>query len=502
VKRRHELSFDNRTTVCGARNKRLCARSNQREHFAAAARLRAIKEKDRGPREAAHMTDVNEILSSRAPRYTSYPTAPHFHAGIGAQLFASWLRDLPQEMPLSLYFHIPFCDTLCWFCGCHTAVINNYRPVADYVDTLLEEMRMVAGHLSAKRRVRHIHWGGGSPTILSASDIARLDAGTRALFDVAPDAEFAIEIDPRGFSRETAQALAQAGVNRASIGVQDCDAKVQAAINRIQSRTETRSVIQMLRGLGIRDINLDLIYGLPHQTAESITRTVVFAQALKPSRLAVFGYAHVPSFKKHQALIAEDVLPRPRERLEQEALIHALLTQGGYQSIGIDHYARLNDPLAIAARNGTMARNFQGYTTDQAPALIGFGASAISALPQGYVQNTVPTAAWRTLVQAGKLTPARGIALTQGDRIRRHIIERLMCDLAVDLAQVRRRFALPQNWFAEEIEKLQTLVQAGLATIDQEKVAVAGPYRQAARLLAAVFDRYLEQGAARHAVTA
>lgn len=445
---------------------------------------------------------MHELLASRAPRYTSYPTAPHFHAGIGGQAFAGWLRELPEDMPLSLYVHIPFCDTLCWFCGCHTTVVNNYRPVSGYLDTLLAEMRMVAGLLGRRRMVTHIQWGGGSPTILSPRDILRLDDHVRTLFDVSPDAEFGVEIDPRGFTRETATTLARCGVNRASIGLQDCDPKVQAAINRIQTRTETRRAVQMLRGLGIRNINLDLIYGLPHQTAESIARTVAFALALKPSRLAVFGYAHVPGFKKHQALIAQNTLPDPRERLDQEALIHALLTAGGCRAIGLDHYARPGDPMFVAAHDGRLNRNFQGYTTDRAPALIGLGASAISSLPQGYAQNATSTAAWRAMVESGKPGTMRGIALTRDDRIRRYIIERLMCDMTIDLDDVRRRFALPAGWLDADLARLEPLSRAGLVTLHGEKIAVCGTHRQAVRLAAAAFDSYLKQEDARHAVTA
>jgi len=452
--------------------------------------------------DVARMNDTDQILASRAPRYTSYPTAPHFHAGIDGQTFASWVRNLPEGMPLSLYLHIPFCDTLCWFCGCHTTVVNNYRPVSGYLDTLLAEMSMIAGLLGARRTVTHIHWGGGSPTILSPQDIVRLDQHTRMLFNVEPEAEFAIEIDPRGFTRETAVALAQAGVNRASIGLQDCDPKVQAAINRVQTRTETRRAVQMLRGLGIRNINLDLIYGLPNQSADSIARTVAFALALRPSRLAVFGYAHVPGFKKHQSLIAQNTLPGPRERLDQEALMHALLTAGGCRAIGLDHYARADDPLFAAAYEGRLGRNFQGYTTDRAPALIGFGASAISSLPQGYAQNATATAAWRALVESGKPGTMRGAALTQDDRIRRHVIERLMCDMAVDLADVRGRFALPAGWFTADIARLQPLVHNGLIAVHGEKIAVCGAHRQAARLAAACFDAYLKPEETRHAVTA
>lgn len=448
------------------------------------------------------MRDDREIFSSRAPRYTSYPTAPHFHPGIRADIFSSWLRNLPDRGPLSLYFHVPFCDTLCWFCGCHTTVIRKYRPMAAYLESLLSEMRLIAGLLGARRRVSHIHWGGGSPTLLSPADMARLDAETRSLFDVLPDAEFAVEIDPRGFAPATAQALARAGVTRASIGLQDCDPKVQAAINRIQTEDETREAIDLLRRLGIGRINLDLIYGLPHQNQAGIARTLEFAHSLQPGRLAVFGYAHVPSFKKHQALIPESALPGFEERLDQEALIHDRLLTFGYRAVGLDHYARADDPLARAAADGGLRRNFQGYTTDDAPTLIGFGPSAISSLPQGYGQNATATPVWRKMIESGQSAVQKGIALTAEDRVRRHVIERLMCDLAVDLAAVRRRFALPEGWFDPELEKLQPMAEKNLVRVTRDRIAVTGPFRQTARLAAAAFDTWLERSIQRHAMTA
>lgn len=445
---------------------------------------------------------ASQILAARAPRYTSYPTAPHFSAAVDGGTYRTWLDGLPDGMPLSLYLHVPFCDTLCWFCGCHTTVVNNYRPVRSFLDTLLLEMRLVAQQLGARRKVSHIHWGGGSPTLLAPADIERLNAETRRLFDVLPEAEFAVEIDPRDFRPATARALAAAGLTRASIGVQDCDPKVQAAINRVQTDAETGRAVDLLRQLGIAHINLDLIYGLPYQTRAGIARNLEFAHSLRPGRLAVFGYAHVPSFKKHQSLIPETALPGLEERLEQEALIHDRLLALGYRAIGLDHYARADDPLAKAASDGGLHRNFQGYTTDGAAALIGFGPSAISRLPQGYGQNAVSTHQWRSSIQAGEPAIRSGIALTWEDRVRGHVIERLMCDMAVDLSAVSRTFALPRRWFAAELDKLKPLQEAKLISITGDVVAVTGPFRQAARLAAAAFDTRLDQDAKRHAMTA
>src|SRR5579863_3999652 len=236
------------------------------------------------------MLQVSEIFSAKVPRYTSYPTAPHFHSGIDEIVYRDWLKDLPVDTPLSLYVHIPFCDTLCWFCGCHTTAVKSYKPVSDYRELLQEEIRLVSRALGGHRPVSHIHWGGGSPTLLHIGDIAGLDADLRSHFDVLPDAEFSIEIDPRGLDRATVTALKKAGVNRASIGLQDCNAKVQQAINRIQSNEETIEAVSLLREAGISSLNIDLVYGLPHQTLENWEATLNFAHWLNPDRLSVFGY--------------------------------------------------------------------------------------------------------------------------------------------------------------------------------------------------------------------
>ena len=257
------------------------------------------------------------ILDARVPRYTSYPTAPHFHPGIGPETYRQWLSEIPSDLPLSLYFHIPFCDTLCWFCGCHTSVVNNYAPVADYCNLLQREIKLVSHALGSRHKVNHIHWGGGSPTMLRPNDIVRLNAATRRHFDVAVQAEFAVEIDPRGLNNDVVTALAAAGLTRASIGVQDCNPLVQKAINRIQSPEETSLAITMLRDAGVESINLNLLYGLPQQTLEGWANTLRFAVEMTPDRLSVFGYAHLPSFKRHQALISAASLPDADTRLCQ-----------------------------------------------------------------------------------------------------------------------------------------------------------------------------------------
>lgn len=432
------------------------------------------------------------------PRYTSYPTAPHFHAGVDAAVYRGWLAELHPETPLSLYLHVPFCDTLCWFCGCHTRIVNRYAPVAGYHRTLLDEIDLVAGTFGGPRTVRHIHWGGGSPTILRPADILDLAARLRAHFTIAPDAEFAVEIDPRGVTAATVEALADAGVTRASIGVQDVNPAVQKAVNRIQPPEVTAAVAGMLRDAGIGRLNVDIMYGLPHQTVDGMRRTVESVLELAPGRIALFGYAHVPWMKKHQQQIDEAVLPGREERHALMVTTAETLVAAGYVWIGLDHFARPEDPLARAQAEGRLHRNFQGYTADPCPALIGLGASAIGALPDGYAQNDTQVRTWRAAVEAGTFPVARGIALDVDDRVRRAVIERLMCDLAVDVAAVARRFGRAPDTLAPAFAALAPLSRDGLCRIDGWTVTIPDDARVLMRAVAACFDKYLDTGAGRH----
>ena len=441
-----------------------------------------------------------ELLASRVPRYTSYPTAPHFHAGIDAATCENWLSQLPAKMPLSLYVHIPFCDTLCWFCGCHTKVVNVYSPVASYLDLIRVELTRVAKITGSGHPVTHIHFGGGSPTLLKPEDFAEIASQIRTHFAVARNAEFAVEIDPRGLSDAMITAMAKAGVNRASIGVQDIDPVVQRAVNRIQPFETTKAVIDKLRAVGIHNLNVDIMYGLPHQTVSHVEKTVEAMVSLSPNRLAVFGYAHVPHMKRHMSLIDEKVLPSTDERISQFDHAQSALIAAGYEPIGLDHFALPDDPMAIAARNGILSRNFQGYTTDRAPALIGIGASAISSLPQGYLQNETDVPKYRELIKAGKLPTARGVALTAEDKVRRAIIERLMCSLRVDLAEVAREHDFVPEHFSHEMARLKELQRLGFVEIDAWKISVPADQRAAVRLVCAAFDEYLDPAAARHAL--
>jgi len=471
-----------------------------REHFPEALRQR----NEPAPTVTSNpkMIDPAKLFAARVPRYTSYPTAPHFHAGIGEADYRAWLAGLPPGEPISLYVHIPFCDTLCWFCGCNTTVVNTYSPVSGYFDLLMREMDMVAEALSPGHPVTHLHFGGGSPTLLSPQDFLHLNRHLRGLFAIAPGAEIAIEIDPRGFTGDMAQALAEAGVTRASIGVQDCDPAVQKAINRIQPQEVTEDAVRLLRDAGIHALNIDLIYGLPHQTVAGLERTIGTVLELGPDRLAIFGYAHVPHFKKHMALIPESTLPVTAERMDQAQAAEAMLIASGYVPIGIDHFAKPGDSLAIARRLGRLSRNFQGYTTDSAPALIGLGASSIGALPQGYVQNFADVPSWRSTILRGALPVAKGIALSGQDRARRAVIERLMCDREVDVDAVAKNYGLEPGTFDAALKNLEEFRRDGLVSICEGKITIPPHWKAATRLVCAMFDTYLDPRIHKHAVAA
>lgn len=444
--------------------------------------------------------DLLQTYSAPVPRYTSYPTAPHFSEAIGAGAYASWLARLQPNADLSLYAHVPFCDTLCWFCGCHTKITRRYEPVAAYLQAMRQEIASISALVPPAARVRHIHWGGGSPTILEPEDIISLSTALRSAFQIADDAEFAVEIDPRDLKAGCLDALAQAGLTRASIGVQDFDPKVQRAINRVQPFEETRDVIDGLRARGVRAINIDLMYGLPYQSERRIADTVAKVLQLAPKRIALFGYAHVPWMKRHQDMIPVESLPGVPERFAQAEFAARLLTDAGYVRIGLDHFAQADDPLARATALGALKRNFQGYTTDSADALIGFGASAISRLPQGFVQNAVPIADYIRRAHAGEPATTRGYRFYGDDLRRAFVIERLMCDLALDWGSVERAFGYAGDLREESEQDLATFRSDGLISFTDNGFAVTQAGRPFVRSICAAFDAYLGAGRARHSL--
>lgn len=432
------------------------------------------------------------MLAERTvPRYTSYPTAPHFSAAVGAGSYAEWLSALPADATLSLYIHVPFCTELCFYCGCNTRAVRKREPVEAYAERLIEEIALL-GALRG-RRVTHLHWGGGTPSILGPRRLKTIAARLASLFDLSALKEHAIELDPRRLDTPLIRTLAEIGVSRASLGVQDVSPRVQHAIGRIQPFELVERAAGGLRDAGIAALNIDLMYGLPEQTAREVARSAELAASLGPQRLALFGYAHVPWFKTHQRLIEEAALPGARERLVQAEAAAETLCGLGYQAVGLDHFARPNDALAVAARDKRLRRNFQGYTTDDADALIGIGASAIGRLPQGFVQNAPDVAGYSRAIAAGRFATVKGIALSHDDRLRSTIIERLMCDLAVDLDAFGGA-----TRFAAERGALAPLAAQGLVAIDGARIAMTAAGRPFVRLAAAAFDAYLAASAKRH----
>lgn len=434
------------------------------------------------------------------PRYTSYPTAPHFSGDVNAADAAGWMLTLPDDARVSLYLHVPFCRDLCLYCGCNTKATRRDEPLNAYVETLRAEIALVRRSIGRRLTVAAIHWGGGTPSLLPAGAFETLLEDLGQAFAIDPDAEHAIELDPRYVDTLLVRRLAALGINRASLGVQDIDPRVQAAIGRIQPAESVTLAVEALRGAGIRSINLDLIFGLPHQTVEGIRRTAAAAAGWRPDRLAVFGYAHVPWMKPHQGVIDAATLPGAAERLGLEAAMRETLIDHGYVPVGLDHFARAGDALARAAASGHLHRNFQGYTTDDAEALIGLGASSIGKLPQGYLQNETAVAAWRRAVEEGRLPIARGHRMTADDRLRAAVIERLMCDLSVDLAAVAADFGAPVEVFADDLDAVRLLAEDGLAVVEGWRVRVPEEHRTLVRLAAAAFDAYLDRGRGRHSM--
>ncbi|MEM7212095.1 MAG: oxygen-independent coproporphyrinogen III oxidase [Pseudomonadota bacterium] len=434
------------------------------------------------------------------PRYTSYPTAPHFGEAIGPADYSEWLRGLDPSEPISLYLHIPFCRQLCWYCGCNMKLATRDAPIAQYAANLMDEIKLLDRHLPARMKVSHLALGGGTPTALDPDNLARIVESLTTRFDFLPGAELSIESDPRTLSKEMIRRIGALGFTRASFGVQEFDRTVQVAINRVQPPEMVRDAVERLCHAGVKGINFDLIYGLPHQTAATVERTVHLCAEMDPDRIALFGYAHVPWMAKRQRKIDEAALPGADARAEQASVAAEALIGEGFDPVGLDHFARPMDPLALAERNGTLRRNFQGYTTDTARTLIGLGATSISRTPDGYVQNTAETGAWARAVSAGILPVGKGIVLTHDDRLRGNVIEQLMCNGTVDLAEAARRFEAPINWAGSAGPALADLVRDGVITSSGMRIALTEEGRPLVRVVAAAFDAYLGNRHARHSV--
>ncbi len=446
------------------------------------------------------ITTVEQLVrhAKPGPRYTSYPPATEFRPSIDAERVKAELARMAATAPtapVALYCHLPFCRSLCWYCGCNVTATRNRSRATGYVDTLLTEIAMVGAALG-KRPVVEIALGGGSPNFLSVDDLTRLISGLRHHLDVSPDMVGTVELDPRDTARAQLEVLARGGFRRMSIGVQDFDAKVQDAINRHQSAAQTAQLVADARELGFDQVNIDLVYGLPHQTTDTVEHTLAEVLRIEPAQIALFGYAHLPSRLPHQQLVERaGPLPGPPERAALLLRAAAILTAAGYQRIGFDHFARPDAELAIAAREGRLTRSFQGYMVKRADALIGCGASAISDTGQMYWQNTPDVADWAKAVSAGSLPVARGVALDADDRLRRDVIERLMCDGTIDLAGASARHGIEvEQHLAAELARLAEPATAELVDYDRSARTLTATNlgRPLVRNICMVFDRYLD----------
>ncbi len=445
-----------------------------------------------------HSTWTDLALAERAvPRYTSYPTALHFKPDISAATYAGWLAALPADASLSLYLHVPFCAEMCNYCGCHTKVVRRREPIDKYLARLLAEIDLIAD-LTPARSVRRLHWGGGTPTMLGVDSMIEVAARVARRFDLTRVTEHAVELDPRHVDDAIARGLAGMGATRASLGVQDLNPHVQQAIGRIQPFEMVARAVDALRSAGIAAINTDLMYGLPDQSEHDLTASIARVLTLAPSRVALFGYAHVPWFKTHQRLIQENALPNAEARLRQARAAHDAFTAAGYEAIGLDHFARADDPLAVAARQGRLYRNFQGYTDDESDALIGFGASSIGRLPQGFVQNAPDFGAYFRAIDAGHPATVRGYGLSPEDKLRGDAIAQLMCQGAVDLAELARIHGAEPSFFDKDLVKLDELAELGMVERGRRSVRITENGRPFLRLAAAAFDAH-GMTASRHA---
>lgn len=440
------------------------------------------------------LLEKHGLFSARVPRYTSYPPANRFQDNLGQRFQADWLRAVPQGAEVSAYIHIPFCKRLCWFCACRTQGTSSLRPVDAYIDVLLQEIDAARQLVAPNLRLSRLHIGGGTPTILTPALMTRLVTAMTDAFPFAPDHEFSVEIDPTSTAEGILSTLADLGLNRASIGIQDFAPAVQDAIGRHQSFEETHTVVEELRGHGVDSVNFDLLYGLPHQTRASLTSTLAQVQSLGPDRVALYGYAHVPWMSKRQVVIDSDSLPDAPERFQMAELARTRMESSGFTTIGIDHFARPSDGLARAQRKGTLTRNFQGYTDDQSTTLIGFGASAISRFEQGYVHNAVSTLAYSERIKAGGLAGFKGAALTDTDKLIGAMVEGLMCYGAFDPVALSARY--PDAHV--EIDALCTdlLRDYGdvLHRVD-DRLVLDPDYMALSRVIAARVDDFTPEGA-------
>lgn len=429
------------------------------------------------------------------PRYTSYPTAVEFSESFTSQRYIEKLEDAARrpEEPVSLYVHLPFCRERCSFCGCNVIITQKPGVASAYIDDLEREIEVVAARLGKRTRLVQYHWGGGTPTFLSLQEIERVWNAFAKHFTFAPDAEIAIEVDPRVTTHRQVELLVQLGFNRFSMGVQDFDTEVQESVNRYQTYNQTKDLHDYLRGLGVDSINHDFIYGLPRQSPETFRTTIEQAIGLRPERVAVYSYAYVPWIKSNQkAIVVEDLPPR-EVKLQLFGIAHEIFTRAGYEQIGMDHFALSTDSLARAAREHTLFRNFMGYTTHPARDYIGFGVSSISDLGGAFAQNTKKLSRYREALDKGLPPIERGFERSRDDEIRRDVIQSLMCNFFLDIGDIERRFGIAfASYFADSLRELdEGPVVHGFVKRSDAAIEVTKPGRLFVRNVCMAFDAYL-----------
>lgn len=431
------------------------------------------------------------------PRYTSYPTAPLFSSEFTATDYQKEIIDTNTEAEtsdLSLYFHFPFCAKLCYFCGCNMMVSSDRRMIGEYNEYLKKEIEHIAPLISKNRKVEQLHFGGGTPSHLSPAEIRDIGAFIKSKFNFSDDLEASVEIDPRGLTREHLEAFREIGFNRTSFGVQDFNPEVQEAINRVQSEEITRQTVIWARELGYKSVNIDLIYGLPHQTLENFADSVEKVIDISPDRIAVFNYAHVPWLKKHQNVIKTEDLPSPDERLQILQMTIEKLVRAGYEYIGLDHFAKPTDELAIAQNNNTLYRNFQGYSTKAGADVYAFGVSAISQFQDIYAQNVKDLKEYYARVDAGIAPTNVGYRMTFDDHVRKETIMQLMCHLEIDKRDIERKFSIDfEEYFKNDIPKLDVFIAENLLENNADKIEIIGSGKLIIRNVAMCFDAYLEK---------
>ncbi len=438
-----------------------------------------------------HLTQLRRLglFDAKVPRYTSYPPATKFSNDVSADVFVDWVRAIPEGARISAYVHVPFCRRLCWFCACRTQGVRSDEPVEAYLKSLKQELAVLKSVLPEGVELARLHWGGGTPTLMGPEMLSDLADSITEVLPLGEGAEFSVEIDPNEIDGTRLDALAAAGMNRASIGVQDFDPDIQQIIGRIQSYDVTRDAVEALRARGIGSLNADILFGLPDQSQARISDTVQMLLSLAPDRVALYGYAHVPWMARRQAMIPTDTLPTPEERLHLFDTARRLFMWDGYAEIGIDHFARPGDGLEVAARTGHLRRNFQGYTDDTCDVLLGIGASSISRFPQGFAQNAAGTAAYQKAVRAGELATGRGHVFKGDDTLRGRLIEMLMCDFRIDSAEILDSYEIEPGAL---MAIFQDAAEAfpGMVRMDRAGFEILPEGRPLTRMIARAFDAY------------